>query len=151
MISAVSWRCMMSTPVDPANMWRWAIANGTLSVDSRDPVAFYRRLAEHYLDAERLAEWQRTALLERCTVLRLEPPTGANHGVPWGLASEHAAMGFQYADTGRHLWGSAVAMESTFRRVTLHATASVAPTGHIGLQAHHPGSWGQFCNVRIRE
>jgi PPOX class probable F420-dependent enzyme len=61
------------TIVDPAHMWRWVIVNGMLSVDGRDPVAFYRRLAEHYLDAERLAEWRRRAVLEGRTVLRLTP------------------------------------------------------------------------------
>jgi PPOX class probable F420-dependent enzyme len=70
------------TIVDPANMWRWVIVNGTLSVDSRDPVPFYRRLAQHYLDAERLAEWQRRAVLERRTVLRLNPQRVRTMGFP---------------------------------------------------------------------
>jgi PPOX class probable F420-dependent enzyme len=70
------------TIIDPANMWRWVIVNGTLSADDRDPVAFYRRLAEHYLDAERLAEWQRRAVLERRTVLRLTPHWVRTMGFP---------------------------------------------------------------------
>ena len=49
------------------------IVTGTLSVDNRDPPAFYRRLAGHYLDEKTLAEWRRTAVLERRTVLRLTP------------------------------------------------------------------------------
>jgi PPOX class probable F420-dependent enzyme len=61
------------TIVDPENMWKWVIVNGTLSVGDRDPLAFYRSLAEHYLAEQRLAEWRRTALLERRTVLRLTP------------------------------------------------------------------------------
>jgi PPOX class probable F420-dependent enzyme len=70
------------TIVDPANMWRWVIVNGTLAVDGRDPVAFYRRLAEHYLDAERLAEWERRAVLEGRTVLRLTPQRVRTMGFP---------------------------------------------------------------------
>lgn len=58
------------------------IVNGTLSVDTRDPLAFYRSLAEHYLDEQRLAEWRRTAVLERRTVLRLTPRRIRTMGFP---------------------------------------------------------------------
>jgi hypothetical protein len=61
------------TIVDPENRWRWVIVNDTLSVDNRDPLAFYRSLAEHYLDEKRLGEWQRSAVLEGRTLLRLTP------------------------------------------------------------------------------
>ncbi|HEX9431029.1 MAG TPA: PPOX class F420-dependent oxidoreductase [Candidatus Bathyarchaeia archaeon] len=70
------------TIVDPASMWRWVIVNGIRSVDGRDPVAFYRGLAEHYLDPERFAEWQRRAVLERRTVLRLTPQRVRTMGFP---------------------------------------------------------------------
>ena len=52
---------------------KWVIVSGTLSVDNRDPLAFYQNLAAHYLGEKRLAEWRRTAVLERCTVPRLTP------------------------------------------------------------------------------
>lgn len=70
------------TIVDPENMWKWVIVNGTFSVDTRDPLAFYRSLAEHYLDEQRLAEWRRTAVLERRTVLRLTPRRIRTMGFP---------------------------------------------------------------------
>lgn len=70
------------TIVDPASMWRWVIVNGILSVDGRDPVAFYRGLAKHYLDRERFAEWQHRAMLERRTVLRLTPRRVRTMGFP---------------------------------------------------------------------
>jgi PPOX class probable F420-dependent enzyme len=70
------------TIVDPASMWRWVIVNGPLSRDSRDPGAFYRRLAEHYLNAERLGEWQRRAVQKGRTVLRLTPQRVRSMGFP---------------------------------------------------------------------
>jgi PPOX class probable F420-dependent enzyme len=70
------------TIVDPAHMWRWVIVTGRLAVDGRDPVAFYRRLAAHYLDAEGLAAWQRRAVLEGRTVLRLTPQRVRSMGLP---------------------------------------------------------------------
>jgi hypothetical protein len=63
-------------------MRKWVIVTGTLSVDNRDPLAFYLSLAEHYLDAKRLAEWRRTAVLERRTVLRLTPQRVRMLGFP---------------------------------------------------------------------
>lgn len=59
--------------VDPDDMFRYVIANGTFSVDDRDPVAFYRELGRHYLDDEGLARWSRAATTEGRTVLRLTP------------------------------------------------------------------------------
>ena len=59
--------------LDPTNMYKWVIVNGTLSVDDRDPQAFYRHLAEHYFDEAGLAEWRKRAVMERRTVLKLTP------------------------------------------------------------------------------
>ena len=70
------------TILDPENMWKWVIVTGPLSVDTRDPLAFYRSLAEHYLDDQRLGEWRRTAVLERRTVLRLTPKRIRTRGFP---------------------------------------------------------------------
>jgi PPOX class probable F420-dependent enzyme len=70
------------TILDPENMRKWVIVTGTLSVDNRDPLAFYQSLAEHYLDEKRLAEWRRTAMLERRTVLRLTPQRIRTLGFP---------------------------------------------------------------------
>jgi len=70
------------TILDPENMRKWVIVTGTLSVDSRDPLAFYQSLAEHYLDEKRLAEWRRTAVLDRRTVLRLTPQRIRTLGFP---------------------------------------------------------------------
>src|SRR3954452_21039917 len=58
--------------VDPTNMWRWLSAKGTFSVDDREPGAFYRGLADHYLSGERLQAWQRYANFDILTVLRLD-------------------------------------------------------------------------------
>lgn len=58
------------------------ITTGTLSVDDREPLAFYQSLAEHYLDEKRLAEWRRTAALEKRTVLRLTPQRIRTIGLP---------------------------------------------------------------------
>ena len=52
-------------------MYKWVIVNGTLSVDNRDPIAFYRGLADHYFGKERAEEFWKTAALEGRTVLRL--------------------------------------------------------------------------------
>ncbi len=70
------------TILDPENMRKWVIITGPLSVDHRDPLAFYQSLAEHYLDEKRLAEWRRTAVLERRTVLRLTPQRIRTMGFP---------------------------------------------------------------------
>ena len=67
---------------DPANMYKWAIVHGKLSVDTRDPVAFYRGLAEHYLDAAGLAEWRKTAVMDNRTVLKLTPTRIRTMGLP---------------------------------------------------------------------
>jgi PPOX class probable F420-dependent enzyme len=67
---------------DPANMYKWVIVHGQLSVDSRDPVAFYRGLAEHYLDAAGLAEWRKTAVMANRTVLKLTPARIRTMGLP---------------------------------------------------------------------
>jgi PPOX class probable F420-dependent enzyme len=59
--------------VDPANMYKWVIVHGKFSVDKRDPEAFYRGLAEHYLTGEGLEAWKKTAQMENRTVLKLTP------------------------------------------------------------------------------
>lgn len=59
--------------VDPANMYKWVIVDGKFSVDPRDPEAFYRGLAEHYLTGEGLEAWKKTAQMEKRTVLKLTP------------------------------------------------------------------------------
>lgn len=70
--------------MDPTNMYKWVIVHGTLTVDDRDPVAFYQGLAQHYLnlDAEGLAEWRKTALLDNRTVLRMTPTRMLSMGFP---------------------------------------------------------------------
>jgi PPOX class probable F420-dependent enzyme len=71
--------------IDPANMYKWVTVHGTLSVvDNRDPVVFYQGLAEHYLnlDADGLAQWKKTALLDNRTVLRLTPTRIRTMGFP---------------------------------------------------------------------
>jgi PPOX class probable F420-dependent enzyme len=70
------------TILDPENMRKWAIVSGKLPVDNRDPLAFYQSFAEHYLGEKRLAEWRRTAVLERRTVLRLTPQRIRTMGFP---------------------------------------------------------------------
>src|SRR5947207_5028792 len=47
--------------IDPNDMWKWVIVNGTFSIDDRDPVAFYEDLAKHYHGPEEYAEWRKTA------------------------------------------------------------------------------------------
>jgi len=69
--------------VDPTNMYKWVIVHGKLSVvDGRDPKAFYSGLAEHYLNAESLAEWRKTAGMDHRTVLRLTPTQISTMGFP---------------------------------------------------------------------
>jgi PPOX class probable F420-dependent enzyme len=68
--------------MDPNNMYKWVVVHGKFSVDQRDPAAFYRGLAEHYLEAESLAEWQKTAVMEKRTVLRLTPTQIRTMGFP---------------------------------------------------------------------
>src|SRR5262245_27123882 len=68
--------------MDPANMYKWVIVNGKLSVDNRDPAAFYRGLAERYLDAESLAEWQKRTVMDKRTVLKLTPTQIRTMGFP---------------------------------------------------------------------
>jgi PPOX class probable F420-dependent enzyme len=58
---------------DPTNMYKWVIVHGKLSVDKRDPQAFYRGLADHYLTGEALEAWKKTAQMENRTVLKLTP------------------------------------------------------------------------------
>lgn len=70
--------------VDPDDMFRYVIASGTFTVDDRDPVAFYRTLGRHYLDDEGLARWQRTAVTDGRTVLRLTPTRRRVEGFPQG-------------------------------------------------------------------
>jgi PPOX class probable F420-dependent enzyme len=68
--------------MDPANMYKWVIVRGKLSVEKRDPAAFYRGLAEHYLDDAGLAEWRKTAVMEKRTVLKLTPTQIRTMGFP---------------------------------------------------------------------
>jgi len=68
--------------MDPNNMYKWVVVHGKMSVDKRDPAAFYRGLAEHYLEAKSLVEWQKTALMENRTVLRLTPTQIRTMGFP---------------------------------------------------------------------
>jgi PPOX class probable F420-dependent enzyme len=71
------------TVLDPTNMYKWVTVHGKLSVvDGRDPKTFYSGLAEHYLNAESLAEWRKTALMDRRTVLRLTPTQITTMGFP---------------------------------------------------------------------
>ena len=68
--------------VDRDDMWKWVIVNGTFSVDGRDPQKFYRDLAAHYLQGEKLANWEKTAVFEGRTVLRLTPRRVRTLGFP---------------------------------------------------------------------
>ena len=68
--------------VDRNDMWKWVIVNGTFSVDGRDPLKFYRDLAAHYLQGEKLANWEKTAVFEGRTVLRLTPRRVRTLGFP---------------------------------------------------------------------
>jgi PPOX class probable F420-dependent enzyme len=71
------------TVTDPTNMYKWVTVHGKLAVvDNREPQAFYSGLAEHYLNAKDLAEWRKTALMDRRTVLRLTPTRITTMGFP---------------------------------------------------------------------
>jgi hypothetical protein len=59
--------------LDPANNYRWVVVHGTLSVDNRDPAAFYRGLAAHYLEGEGFEAWRKSASMDNRTVLKLTP------------------------------------------------------------------------------
>lgn len=61
------------TVLDPSNMYKWVIVHGKLAIDTRDPVAFYKGLAEHYLTGEALEGWKKTAVMDKRTVLKLTP------------------------------------------------------------------------------
>ncbi|HEX2173232.1 MAG TPA: PPOX class F420-dependent oxidoreductase [Dehalococcoidia bacterium] len=70
--------------LDPENMYRWVIVNGSFSIDDRDPVQFYKDLAEHYLRGEALASWKHNTTFENRTVLRLTPTRIRTMGFPTG-------------------------------------------------------------------
>ena len=70
------------TVIDPDDMYKWVIVNGRLSVDHRDPIAFYRGLSDHYLGPEQAAESWKTAALEGRTVLRLTQQRIRTRGFP---------------------------------------------------------------------
>jgi hypothetical protein len=59
--------------MDPTNMYKWVTVHGKLSIDNREPAAFYRGLAEHYLTGDSLAAWKETAVMDKRTVLKLTP------------------------------------------------------------------------------
>jgi len=61
------------TVMDPTNMYKWVTIHGKLSVDNREPAAFYRGLAEHYLTGDSLAAWKETVVMDKRTVLKLTP------------------------------------------------------------------------------
>jgi PPOX class probable F420-dependent enzyme len=61
------------TVMDPTNMYKWVTVHGKLSIDNREPAAFYRGLAEHYLTGDSLAAWKETAVMDKRTVLKLTP------------------------------------------------------------------------------
>lgn len=67
--------------VDPTNMYKWVIVHGKLTVDNRDPAAFYRGLAEHYLTGEALDSWRKMTTMDKRTVLRLTPIKVRSMGV----------------------------------------------------------------------
>lgn len=70
------------TVLDPTNMYKWVTVHGKLSVDTRDPVSFYKSLAEHYLSGESLESWRKTANMENRTVLKLTPMLIRTMGFP---------------------------------------------------------------------
>jgi PPOX class probable F420-dependent enzyme len=70
------------TVLDPSNMYQWVIVHGRLSIDTRDPVAFYKGLAEHYLTGEALEGWKKTAVMDKRTVLKLTPTRIRAMGFP---------------------------------------------------------------------
>jgi PPOX class probable F420-dependent enzyme len=61
------------TVMDPTNMYKWVTIHGKFSIDNRDPAAFYRGLAEHYLTGDSLAAWKEMAVMDKRTVLKLTP------------------------------------------------------------------------------
>jgi PPOX class probable F420-dependent enzyme len=61
------------TVLDPSNMYKWVVIHGKLSIDARDPAAFYTGLAEHYLTGDALEGWKKTAVMDKRTVLKLTP------------------------------------------------------------------------------
>lgn len=67
--------------VDPTNMYKWVIVHGKLTVDNRDPAAFYRGLAEHYLTGDALDAWRKMTTMDKRTVLRLTPTKVRSMGV----------------------------------------------------------------------
>ena len=67
--------------VDPDNMYKWIVVHGKLSVDNRDPAAFYQGLADHYLAGDALEAWRKTAVMDKRTVLRLTPSKVRTMGI----------------------------------------------------------------------
>ena len=67
--------------VDPTNMYKWVIVHGKLSVDNRDPAAFYRGLADHYLTGDALEAWRKMTTMDKRTVLRLTPTKVRTMGI----------------------------------------------------------------------
>lgn len=61
------------TVMDPTNMYKWVTVQGELAIDNREPAAFYRGLAEHYLTGDSLAAWKEMAVMDKRTVLKLTP------------------------------------------------------------------------------
>jgi PPOX class probable F420-dependent enzyme len=61
------------TVMDPTNMYKWVTIHGKFSIDNRDPAAFYRGLAEHYLTGDSLAAWKEMTVMDKRTVLKLTP------------------------------------------------------------------------------
>lgn len=70
------------TVMDPTNMYKWVTIQGKFSVDQREPTAFYRGLAEHYLTGDSLAAWKETAGMDKRTVLKLAPTHVRTMGFP---------------------------------------------------------------------
>ena len=61
------------TVMDPTNMYKWVTIHGKFSIDNREPAAFYRGLAEHYLTGDSLTAWKEMAVMDKRTVLKLTP------------------------------------------------------------------------------
>ena len=61
------------TIIDPDDMYRWVIVNGSVSIDPRDPAEFYRTLAHRYLTDEGYADWAARTTFDNRTVLRVAP------------------------------------------------------------------------------
>jgi PPOX class probable F420-dependent enzyme len=68
--------------IDPADMFRYVIASGPVTLDARDPVAFYRDLGRHYLRDDALERWWQGATTDGRTVLRLTPTRRRIEGFP---------------------------------------------------------------------